>query len=522
MIRLNQIKINVISDNHESILDSRIKQMLKINSYLSYEIVKRSIDARRKPELYWVYTVDVAVNDENKVLKKSRCKNATISSDVRYRWPAGEVGKLRPVIIGMGPAGLFCGYMLAKAGDRPIICERGRDVDTRTEDVTRFWETGELNLKSNVQFGEGGAGAFSDGKLTTLVNDKTGRNKEVLKILVENGAPENILYDSKPHIGTDVLKDVVKNIRKAIIAYGGEVRFDHRLIDINNPEDGILEAVFDNGSVLTTDALVLAIGHSARDTFEMLSKKAIIMTPKPFAVGMRVQHPQSLIDSRQYGEENLDKKLPASSYKLTFHDDSGRGVYSFCMCPGGYVVNASSEPGRLAINGMSYNDRDSGVANSAIIVTVTPTDFPGDDPLSGVEFQRRLEEKAYNLANGLIPYESFKEYKNRQTDDTVIDYRFKGKAAKGAVHELLPEEVSNAFINGMEYFGTVIKGFADDNAVIAGIESRTSSPVRIERDDTYQAKIKGLYPCGEGAGYAGGIMSAAMDGMLIAEEIWKR
>ena len=526
MIRINQLKIDIdkTSDSINKYIDLEIKRLLKVKNYNSFNIIKKSIDARKKPKLYYVFTIDVDVSDEVKVLNRSKCKQASICSEKKYIWPEGNIGNKRPVVVGMGPAGLFCGYMLAKAGLKPHIYERGKNVDERTDDVLRFWESGELDICSNVQFGEGGAGTFSDGKLNTLVNDKTGRNKEVLKILVEHGAPKEILIDSKPHVGTDILRKVVRNIREEIIALGGIVHFETKLIDII-PNDNNVIAVFDDGSKITTDALVLAIGHSARDTFEMLNDKKLPMEPKAFAVGFRVQHPQEMIDKAMYGTDNANKGLPPSSYKLTYHtDDNTRGVYSFCMCPGGYVVNASSEKGHLAINGMSYSGRDSKVANSAIIISVDTKDYKGNDPLAGVRFQREIEHRAYELGNGKIPYESYHAFKNRLDDDDIKDlnFRFKGECINAPVHNILPEELNVAFVEGMESFGKVIDGYSFDQAVIAGIESRTSSPVRINRDINHESLVKGIYPCGEGAGYAGGIMSAAMDGILIAEEIWKR
>lgn len=529
MIRIGQIKIAIDEQNIEKALNREVKRLLKIDSLISIKIVKRSIDARKKPVLFWVYTVDVDVKNENKVLSKSRCKQAMLAKDTPYIWPEGKPGSYRPIIIGMGPAGLFCGYMLAKAGAKPILFERGKDAEQRTADVESFWNTGVLNTESNVQFGEGGAGTFSDGKLNTLVNDKFGRNKEVLSIFVKHGAPECILYDSKPHIGTDILKKVVINMRKEIIDMGGEVYFESKLTSIEDNHDGTVTAYIGDNKYVT-DALVLAIGHSARDTFAMLKECNVPMEAKAFALGLRVMHPQRLIDERQYGKDNLDKGLPASPYKLTYQSKSGRGVYSFCMCPGGYVVNASSEENRCVVNGMSYSGRDSGVANSAIIVSVTPEDFGSSDVLAGVEYQRRLEERAYKLADGAIPYEKLGDFKKgigyideQETLKVSLDFEpaFKGLSKKAKVHEILDKEIAVSFAEGMNSFDRVIPGFASDDAYIAGIESRTSSPVRINRDETHMSKVRGIYPCGEGAGYAGGIMSAAMDGMLIAEEIWK-
>lgn len=530
MIRIDQIKININIVNQNEELLSNIKKLLQVSSISEYEIVKKSIDARKKPDLYYVYSVNVNIPDEQRIIKKCKCKSARILQEKVYSWPTGKPSSYRPVIVGMGPAGLFCAYKLALAGARPIICERGYDVDKRTESVEKFWQTGLLDTTSNVQFGEGGAGTFSDGKLNTLVNDKFGRNKEVLKIFVKNGANPEILYDSKPHIGTDILKTVVKNMRNEILAAGGEVHFGRQLTNIEYLDNNIVNAYFNDGDCITTDALVLAIGHSARDTFEMLYKMNIPMEAKPFSVGLRVQHSQKMIDARQYGQDNLDKNLPASPYKLTYNTDDKRGVFSFCMCPGGYVVNASSEENMLAINGMSYSKRDSNVANSAIIITVNPSDFENDSPLGGIAFQRRLESEAYRLGSGCIPYESYSDYKASVTSNSTIlndegkDLltAFKGKSKYSAVNKIMPDYLNELFINGMESFDKVIPGFADNNVVVAGIESRTSSPVRIIRDHKCRSIHPAVYPCGEGAGYAGGITSAAMDGMLIAEEIWKR
>lgn len=530
MIRIDQLKVAITSEYDERQLEHIICKHLKVNKIKHFEIIKKSIDARKKPQLFYVYSVDVTVNDEVNVLKKCRSKQVRLINNIEYVWPTGSKPTLNPVIIGMGPAGLFCGYFLALAGCKPILCERGEDVDKRTQDVDLFWNSGRLNTESNVQFGEGGAGTFSDGKLNTLVNDKYGRNKEVLRVLVENGAPKNILYDSKPHVGTDVLKSVVKNMRNKIIENGGTVKFNCKLVDIQWSDASVVTAIFEDGLEIKTNALVLAIGHSARDTFKMLHNKKIPMEKKAFSVGLRVQHPQELIDKRQYGEENLDFNLPASSYKLTYNSPDKRGVFSFCMCPGGYVVNASSENNMLAVNGMSYSKRDSGVANSAIIVTVNPDDFEGKDVLSGVEFQRKLEHNAYNIGNGSIPYESYKDYKSSVESNTDIlddinrtyNTKFKGSAKYSPVNQIMPPFLNKLFIEGMESFEHIIPGFTGEDAVVAGIESRTSSPVRIIRNEKCHSVHKAIYPCGEGAGYAGGITSAAMDGMLIAEEIWKK
>lgn len=586
MIRINQIKIRHDLEkriSNDQLRDVLIKHAAKIlhvdkSQIKDIEIIRRSIDARKKPEIFDIYLVDVAVKgaDETKVVSKCKNKDVSLKEKDDYDFDKQVLGILnrkderreivssfsnkekacdnafnddRIVIIGAGPAGLFCGYMLALKGLKPLIIERGADVDKRTEAVEHFWKTGELNTSTNVQFGEGGAGTFSDGKLNTMVKDKDGRGREALKIFVKHGAQEEILYDAKPHIGTDVLRNVVKNIREDIKKLGGEVLFETKVTDIIIDDCGKIKGLIaetDKAGVLEKKEIqcsrvVLAIGHSARDTFYMLKDRKVSMEKKPFAVGFRVEHPQSIINKSQYGIED-PKTLPPAPYKLTTTTDNGRGVYSFCMCPGGYVVNASSEEGRLAVNGMSYSKRNGTNANSAIIVTVDPKDFGGDDILSGVEFQRRLEEKAYEIGQGKIPVEYYGDFKGAFNDISnlvrnsgkssesehiedkesswKIDPCMRGDYTFANVHEILPDELNNCFIQGMEKFGKIIKGYNSDNTLVSGVESRTSSPVRITRDENCQSvNIKGLYPCGEGAGYAGGIISAAMDGMKVAEYV---
>ncbi|MBP3824184.1 MAG: FAD-dependent oxidoreductase [Butyrivibrio sp.] len=552
MIRINQIKIkhdDKISTDELYLgqtLTRTASKMLKISEkdIKSFQIIKHSIDARKKPEIYHIYTIDIKISGkaEAAIVKACRDKNISVVSEKAYDfWShvGGEEGKRkdleekRIVVIGCGPAGLFCGYELARQGFRPVILERGADVDKRSEIVDKFWAGGELDEKTNVQFGEGGAGTFSDGKLNTMVKDKDCRGAEALDIFVSHGAPERIKYEAKPHIGTDILKSVVKNIREDIKSLGSEVYFETKVTELVIDEKGVLKGVKAEGPDGTEqefpcDAAVLAIGHSARDTFYMLKDRQVEMQPKPFAVGFRVEHPQSLINLSQYGATEV-KGLGAAPYKLVTTTESGRGVYSFCMCPGGYVVNASSEKGRLAVNGMSYSGRDGRNANSAIIITVDPSDFGGNDILSGVEFQRGLEEKAYNLAGGRIPAEYYIYFKKacgsaeKGPDKDYIDAesfspQTKGEYEFAEVHKILPDELNKAFVEGMENFGRMIKGYNDSHALVLGVESRTSSPVRINRGDTGEStSIAGLFPCGEGAGYAGGIMSAAMDGIRSAE-----
>ncbi|MCR5669969.1 MAG: NAD(P)-binding protein [Butyrivibrio sp.] len=545
MIRINQIKIekdvNRITDENElrRMLVQKAAKLLRVleKDIADLRIIKHSLDCRKKPQIFDVFMVDVALtgNLEKKVLSKIKNKDISLCEEKTYDFRE-KVG-MRPdetvcsdlgevVVIGSGPAGLFCAYELSMCGFKPLLLERGSDVDKRMEAVDKFWQGGKLDTRTNVQFGEGGAGTFSDGKLNTMVKDKEKRGLEALKIFALNGAPEKIRYEAKPHIGTDILCHVVKSMRQEIIERGGKVLFESQVTDLE-VKDGSLQAVFVGDTRYPCKAAVLAIGHSARDTFYMLRDRGVSMEKKPFAVGFRVEHPQKLINMSQYGIED-PKGLPAAAYKLVANTDAGRGVYSFCMCPGGYVVNASSEEGMLAVNGMSYSARNGENANSAIIITVDPGDFGSDDVLSGVEFQRGLEKKAFDIGKGNIPVEYYRDFKDKNPEpkedaDNRIRPNMKGAYRFAPVHEILPGELNEAFCEGMEKFGRMIKGYNDDHALVSGVESRTSSPVRIMRDaEGESVNISGLYPCGEGAGYAGGIMSAAMDGIRTAELVARR
>lgn len=541
MIRINQLKLS-IHHKPEDLVKKAAKQLrIQPDQIRSLHIVKQSVDARKKEDILFIYAVDVETEREEELVKKAKNVNITMGEEKLYQFPTDGNAELSrpPVIVGSGPAGIFCGLMLAEAGYCPIVLERGETVDVRTEKVSEFWKNGTLDLNSNVQFGEGGAGTFSDGKLNTLVKDPLKRNQKVLEILVEHGADPSILYLSKPHIGTDVLSQVVKNIREHIIALGGQVRFGSQVTDVLMEEksgsritrpDGtaidsrrITGVVINGTERLKTDALVLAIGHSARDTFEMLSNCSIPMQQKSFAIGLRIQHPQKMINQSQYGMEESGILGPAS-YKLTKQTSSGRGVYSFCMCPGGYVVNASSELKRLAVNGMSNHDRGGENANSALIVTVTPEDFESDSPLAGVAYQRKLEELAYRYGEGKIPVQLYGDFKagTVSTGFGKVNPQFKGQYQFANLKEMLPSCMSEALIEGIGSFGHMIRGFDRPDSILAGIESRTSSPVRINRGTDFESEVKGLFPCGEGAGYAGGITSAAMDGMKVAEELGRR
>lgn len=524
MIRITQIKLKI--DDDLKLLSKKISKILGISeNEFTYKVVRRSIDAR-KGDVNYVYSVDILLKNkkESFIMKKVNNKNVMLTNSEKYKFDTFGNIKMnsRPVIVGSGPAGLFCGYMLAKSGYKPIIIERGEDVDHRRETVDKFFKTGKLNTESNVQFGEGGAGTFSDGKLNTLVKDRLKRNTFVLETFVKYGASEEIIYDSKPHIGTDVLSEVVKNIRNAAIEYGAEFRFNTKLTHLIE-KNGKLEALeYETNNMqeqMPCETLVLAIGHSSRDTFKMLNDMDVYMTPKAFAVGIRIEHSREMIDKDQYGA--YYNKLPAASYKLTKNLENNRGVYSFCMCPGGYIVNSSSEEGMLAVNGMSYSKRDGSNSNSAIICTVKPEDFKGQGALAGVEFQRELERKAYKIGNGMIPVQLYGDFKENKisTGFGEIIPQTKGEYIFGNVREIFPEFISQSIIRGIDSFGHKIKGYDREDSIISGVESRTSSPLRIERDESFQSNIKGVYPCGEGAGYAGGITSAAIDGIKVFEAI---
>ncbi len=509
MIKITNIKIK--ADLSDDELFEKIYKKYKINKndVTERRIIKKSIDARNKADIFYNYSVELECKNENKI------KNAQIvKKEEPFKIIVNRKSSKRPVIIGAGPAGLFSALTLAQNGIKPIIIEQGKTVDERKKDVEEFQKTGKLNTLSNVQFGEGGAGTFSDGKLTSGIHNPL--CKIVLKEFYNFGAPEQILYINKPHIGTDNLINIIRNMRNEIIKLGGEFLFNEKVTDFEFENSKVTAVIC--GKRIETDTVILAIGHSARSTFEKLYEKGVKMEKKNFSIGVRIEHKQSMINKSQYGE--ITKlKLPPAEYKMAYHGEN-RSCYTFCMCPGGTVIASSSEPETIVTNGMSVYARNGENANSAVLVNVTPNDFKGESPLEGMYFQKDLEQKAFKLgeSNYNAPIQRFEDFENniKSTHIGEIKPTYKPGVTLSNLNEILPDFISKTLIEGIKYFDKSIKGFAHPDAILTGVETRSSSPVQITRNENKQSNIKGLYPCGEGAGYAGGIMSAAVDGIKCA------
>jgi hypothetical protein len=524
MIRVSNLKLGI--DEDVSVLKKLVLRKLKIkeNELIKYHIYKEAIDARKRGKIDFVYTVDAEVKNEDKLLEM-KIKDVVKVKETRYI--GVEIGskKLnnRPVIIGSGPAGLFSALLLAQRGYAPILLERGLDVDNRTKDIDDFWKNRKFKNNSNVQFGEGGAGTFSDGKLTTRIKDI--RCRKVLEELVNFGAPDEILYSHKPHVGTDILKGVVKNIRNEIIRLGGEVKFDSKVTDIIIENNEIKAIVVNENETIETENVILAIGHSARDTYKMLNKRGVRIIQKPFAIGARIEHPQELINKSQYKEFYNHPRLGAADYRLIEHTSNLRTAYTFCMCPGGSVIASASNECEVVTNGMSEHARDKSNANSAFLVNVLPEDFGSEDPLAGIAFQEKYERLAYELGgkNYSAPAQLVGDFLNDKVSTSLgsVEPSYKPGVEFVDLRECLPEFVTTTMREALKSLDKKLHGFAMHDAVLTGVETRSSAPVRIVRDEeTLQSSnTKNLYPCGEGAGYAGGIVTAAVDGIKCAEKI---
>ena len=526
MLRLTEIRLPL--DHSADELKAAILQRLGIaaDELLRYSIFRRGYDARRKSVILFVYTLDVEINDEATLFERLRGdKHLSTVPDMSYRFVSHAPQHLdeRPVVIGTGPCGIFAGLLLAQMGFKPIILERGKAVRERTKDTWGLWRQGKLDPESNVQFGEGGAGTFSDGKLHSGIKDPRFLGRKVMTEFVQAGAPEEILYVSKPHIGTFRLVGMVEQMRHTMESLGAEIRFQSKVVDIEIEDGQVQGVVLDNGERIETKHAVLAVGHSARDTFKMLHQRGVYMEAKPFSIGFRIEHPQSLIDRARLGPNAGNPALGAADYKLVHHAKNGRAVYSFCMCPGGTVVAATSEEGRVVTNGMSQYSRNERNANSGIVVSITPDDYPGD-VLAGVEFQRKWEARAFELGgkNYCAPAQRVGDFLAGRPSTQLgeVQPSYTPGVTPTDLSSALPDYAIAAIREALPAFDKQIKGFAMSDAVLTGVETRTSSPVRIRRGDNFQSiNTRGLYPAGEGAGYAGGILSAAVDGIEVAEAL---
>ncbi len=524
MLQIERIKLTL--DEDEALLRQKAAAVLRVSpgDIQTLSILRRAIDARDGVQL--VYTLRVSVKNEKDVLRRCRSKAVSRIDEQHYSLPAPVAvpPTLPPVVVGAGPGGLFCALALARCGVRPILLERGKAAEDRKADVEHFWQTGELDLNSNVQYGEGGAGAFSDGKLNTGTRDL--RHHFILETLVQHGAPESILYDAKPHVGTDYLHRTLISMRRELMKLGCEIRFSHCMTDVTVEGGRISSITVDSPDgiyTLPTSQVVLALGNSARDTFEMLHSRGVTMEAKPLAVGVRIEHHQKDIDATQYGEAAGHPRLGAATYKLSCHLDNGHSVFSFCVCPGGEVVAAASEKSRAVTNGMSHYARSGENINGGLLVSVTPEDFHGDGPLAGISFQRELEERAYTFGGGgfIAPaqrVEDFLAHRPSAAPGKVIP-TYRPGVRWCNLWEVLPAFVCESLEKALPELNRKLPGFSAPDAVLTAVESRSSCPLRILRDDTFQSSVRGLFPCGEGAGYAGGILSAAADGLKTAEQV---
>jgi uncharacterized FAD-dependent dehydrogenase len=539
MLRIHEIKRGVAEDM--AVIPGRIIKKLNIKGLeiSDFRLIKESVDARNKADIKMVYSVDFVPALSGKSLEETetfllnRCKGVKLEKapDMNYRSVSmgQEKPQHRPVIAGFGPCGMFAGLILSELGYEPVIIERGKAVGERVRDVDRFWKEGILDEESNVQFGEGGAGLFSDGKLTTQIKDE--RVRKVLEEFVEAGGAPDLLYKQKPHIGTDVLRRIVLSIRSKIIENGGEILFQSKLTDLlydEGPQVKKLRGIIVNGDKrIDTEALILAVGHSARDTFRALAGQGVAMVQKPFSIGVRIEHPQTMVNRAQYGDAWESHQLGAADYKLSHHCENGRGVYTFCMCPGGYVIGAASHEGCVVTNGMSYRDRGSDNANSALLVDVRTEDFPDQSPLAGVEFQEKYEKLAFQAGGGNYnaPAQRLRDFMGYSEEAAVrqtAEPTYRPGVTWTDLSQCLPDFAIAAMREAIPMLGRKLKGFDAGDSVMTGVETRSSSPVRIPRNEQLMGSVEGLYPAGEGAGYAGGIMSAAVDGIRIAEEIVKK
>jgi uncharacterized protein len=526
MVRVFEIKLGL--DHTADDLRHAVAEALRlpVADLISADIRRQAIDGRKRTEIRLIYTVDAQARAEDRLLKTKLAHRVLPTPDESYTpvKSGGEPLKHRPVIVGSGPAGLFAGLVLAQAGYCPLILERGKTVEERCRDVARFWDEGVLDQESNAQFGEGGAGTFSDGKLTTLISDP--RCRKVLDELVAAGAPADILTSNRPHVGTDRLRSVVRALRDTIVRLGGEVRFQSRVTGVRVGNGRVAGLEVDGRETVECEAAVLAIGHSARDTFGMLHETGLAMAPKPFSIGVRIEHPQALIDKAQYGQSAGHARLGPADYKLAFHGPSGRSAYTFCMCPGGEVIGASSTTGGVVTNGMSMYARDGHNANAALLVNVGPADFPGADPLAGLRFQESWEGAAFALAGSTYgaPVQLLADFVKGRPSESLGAVRptYRPSITPSDIRRCLPGYVCDTIRQSIPAFARQLRGFDLPDAVLTGVETRSSSPVRLTRGDDYQASIGGIYPAGEGAGYSGGIMSSAADGIRVAEAIISR